>query len=456
MSKIVKLSKWPFEQDERVKLIWIGEPFRQNRRWMVKAYFRSITKRETKYIVVDWPTISFKQDKKLYIILSIEIIRSILGIDSFTLKIMLNMDNLFEYLIYEVEQDVLSIYFSNQYNKKLLTSDRIYHLAWALTNSTVLFMFNHISSNYNMGGNKMLNFKFEMERFNIRARVKEKRNRIFIQEIVRLKNKEINVSQIYVEHPSIEKSQNTANPKKREYITYTDMTNKQVNIGDDVDGANKGIEVIKSRDVIHNYPILPEIIKSKMENRQKRSSVDENTKRYYYNDKGKRTLRKEGGENTERGLEFCKVDNISIEGELKKFVQIMKALQTKPQIYSIDILIDKLPISNGGRFAWLEDGVTVRKYAFCKITMRDDKERTVLEVERENKALSTFVMRSNSKKNWEKVCFKLLYGLVKNSGSWRKKDIQKTCNIGIGIIRKKHTNSTEDDMARQIYTILIG
>lgn len=95
-------------------------------------------------------TFSFKKCNKLYIVPSIEIKRGILGIDSFTLRLVLQMDAIERYLSYEIEYKILKIYFTNEYNKELLTSEKIYHLAWVLTNENVLSMVNEISENYSI------------------------------------------------------------------------------------------------------------------------------------------------------------------------------------------------------------------------------------------------------------------------------------------------------------------
>ncbi|WP_242145413.1 MULTISPECIES: hypothetical protein [unclassified Bacillus cereus group] len=47
--------KWPFAEDEKVKLIWIGDPFRQDNKIMFKSYFR--TNNCTESILMDWGTL---------------------------------------------------------------------------------------------------------------------------------------------------------------------------------------------------------------------------------------------------------------------------------------------------------------------------------------------------------------------------------------------------------------
>ena len=37
--KKLKLGNWPFEKGKKAKLIWIGEPFKHNNKWMIDTYF---------------------------------------------------------------------------------------------------------------------------------------------------------------------------------------------------------------------------------------------------------------------------------------------------------------------------------------------------------------------------------------------------------------------------------
>jgi predicted deacetylase len=52
MNKVgVKIKDWPFGKGERVRLTWIGEPFKQNNKWMVNAYFKG--SKATRKIMLD-------------------------------------------------------------------------------------------------------------------------------------------------------------------------------------------------------------------------------------------------------------------------------------------------------------------------------------------------------------------------------------------------------------------
>ena len=44
-SQQVKI-KWPFKKGEKARLIWIGDPFRNNNKMMLHAYFRARSHRK--------------------------------------------------------------------------------------------------------------------------------------------------------------------------------------------------------------------------------------------------------------------------------------------------------------------------------------------------------------------------------------------------------------------------
>src|SRR5699024_4110765 len=55
-SQQVKI-KWPFKKGEKARLIWIGDPFRNNNKMMLHAYFRA--RGVTEKILMDWYTMSY-------------------------------------------------------------------------------------------------------------------------------------------------------------------------------------------------------------------------------------------------------------------------------------------------------------------------------------------------------------------------------------------------------------
>lgn len=60
----LKIKNWPFEKGKKVQLIWIGEPFKFNNKWMIDTYFND--GKVTKRIVQDWANIHFLSIDKYY------------------------------------------------------------------------------------------------------------------------------------------------------------------------------------------------------------------------------------------------------------------------------------------------------------------------------------------------------------------------------------------------------
>ncbi|MDT8719213.1 hypothetical protein IAI10_21405 [Clostridium sp. 19966] len=83
----------------------------------------------------------------MYTIPIIEIIRNIIAPDIFTLNRVVEMDMLENFFIYELTGNKLDIYFSSEYEEKLLSNEKINHLAWIITNPQIFKMFNSIGKN---------------------------------------------------------------------------------------------------------------------------------------------------------------------------------------------------------------------------------------------------------------------------------------------------------------------
>ncbi|RXI48180.1 hypothetical protein DP130_08805 [Clostridium tetani] len=485
----VKIEDWPFEKGDEAKLIWIGEPFKQKNKWMFYAYFKGdkLTKKvlldwasvhflsvdkyyidgnlnngkvlgnkevidinltgiKAEYIEKDWEiwgtgfkdrtkskTFNFSKNGVLYTIPIIEIIRAILAPNRFMLNRVLEMDTLENYFIYEIEESKLSIHFTSQYRQNLLKNEKINHLAWVITNLKVLRMFNSIGlSMWEIGEFK---FDFLFDRFNINARVEKKERYIRILEIVSLKKKRINVAEINIYHPSLEETVTTNKAKKRIYISKNINNNRELD--SKADGAKKSSEEINTLLINHEYERIPKINKMKTGRKARRIKEDENTKKYILEDVQARTIADAGGEKVIKGLEFTNIANVQEKGELKEFIEILKLLEKRIDVKSVEIIIGDLP-EGRKRFSRLSDGTTNRKYAIGKITMMDGRECSLMEVEREDKALSMLLLKSSRYTKWNWIYSILLLGLVNESGKWSNETISQVKKEGIDVYRNKH------------------
>lgn len=500
----VKIKDWPFEKGEKVKLIWIGEPFKKNNKWMVNTYFKG--NKATRKIMLDWASIhflsidkyytdgnlnngevlenkeaisinltgakveynerpweiwgtGFKEKTKsktfnfhkngfLYTIPIIEVIRDVLAPDKFMLNRILEMDALENYFTYEIHANKLDIHFTSEYDKNLLNSEKINHLAWLFTNPRMLRMFNVIGQNlWNLGE---LKFHFLMDKFNITARVEKKEKYIRVLEIVSLKKKRINAAEIYIYHPSLEETETANVVKKRKFINKNSSEDRELD--SNTDGSTKSKEEITTFLISHEYERVPKINKVKSERRIRRIKEDDSTQKYVLEDDKFRTVADTGGEQIIRGMEFTNIMKVEEKGELQEFIEVLKLLQKRFEIKSVDIIVGDLPEGNNGkRFSKLSDGITPRKYAIGRIGIIDGREYSLIEIEREDKALSMLILRTLTKRDWKKIYSSLLISLVEESGTWCNEVIEKIEEKGVHIQRIKHSRNNEYEREKFIY-----
>jgi hypothetical protein len=505
MNKVgVKIKDWPFEKGENVKLTWIGEPFKYDNKWMVNAYFKG--SKATRKIMLDWASIHFLAIDKcytdgnlnkgeslenkeiievnlsgarieykekpwivwgagfkletrsktfnffkngvLYTVPIIEVIRAILAPDKFMLNRIVEMDTLENYFTYEIQGDKLDIHFTSEYDKSLLNGEKMNHLAWLLTNPKVYRMFNAIGQNLWQLGE--LKFDFLIDRFNITARVEKKENYIRVLEIVSLKKKRINVDEINIYHPSLEEIETANIIKKRKFVSKNSSEDRELD--SNADGSTKSSEEISTFLISHEYERVPRINKVKRGRRIRRSKEDENTPKYILEDDKLRTVADTGGEEIIKGLEFTNISKVEEKGELQEFIEVLKLLQGRSDIKSVDIIVGNLPEGKiGKRFSRLSDGITKRRYAIGKITMIDGRECSLIEMEREGKALSMLLIKSYKKINWKWVYSRLLVGLVEESGKWSNGVIGNLERKGVIVIRNKHIHKNINEKASFIH-----
>ncbi|GAA0716363.1 hypothetical protein GCM10008905_00700 [Clostridium malenominatum] len=506
MSKaIVKIKDWPFPRGEKAKLTWIGEPFKENNKWMFYAYFKgniatrkimldwasihflSVDKYYTdgnlnngelleekdiidinlkgvkaEYIEKDWgiwvrgfkdntksKTFNFYKKGTLYTIPIIEVIRVVLAPNRFMLNRILEMDTLENYFTYEIKDNKLDIHFTAQYDRKLLKSEKINHLAWLLTNEKVFRMLNSIGTNLWQLGELKLDFL--LDNFNIRARVNRNGRNTRIVEIISLKKKKINVDMINIYHPSLEESRNTDEAKKRKYVGNNNKNNNR-ELDTEADGAAESSEEINTFQISHEYEIMPKINKLKSGRKIRRVKEDKNTKIYTLENGQARTVADVGGENMLMGLEFTNLSNVQEKGELEEFVEMLKLLEKRKDVKSVEIIIGELPEGKKGkRFAKLNDGVTKRKYAIGKIIMINDKVCSLIEIERENRLLSMLLLKGNILVKWKRIYSIILLSLVNESGKWSNATIKKLERMEIIINRIKHINNEIIERVNYIY-----
>lgn len=487
--KQIKLGDWPFEKGEKVQLIWIGEPFKENNKWMIDTYFNAgkstekiiqvwanihclsidkyytdgdlnlgeiidskgimetididLSKITPKYNESDWNirgssyrsksrTFNFWKNDILYIIPVIEIVRAVLAPNEFMLNTILYNDVFEDYYTYEFENRMLNLFFTSQYKTTYLKDNYYNHLAWIISNNNILMMINTIG--YNMLNiNKMI-FDFDMPSFKIQARVKKNKVGYTVAEIIKFKEKEIKIDEFKIYHPSFEEQENSNRTKLRTYVKLSKDSDRSID--NDVDGSTKSDESIIEELISHEYINIPKIRREKTGHRNKRTDEDENTKKYIIKDDKSRTFSDGDGFNLAKGIEISNVDIDKVNGQLKEFIEVLNRLRTMNGIKSVEIKIVELPL--GRRFSYLGDSITRRMCLIASLMNHFGREYKIIEVEREEKSLSTLILSCTSYLDWENTCKIILKGLVNESGKWSNQVFDLLEREHISIKRHRH------------------
>lgn len=508
----VFIKNWPFRPDEKAKLYWIDNPYKLANKWVLDAYFKGES--TFRKITMDWANIHFliletyyqngdlnhSQRKKNainqelnlsnikfdmvedfleveidgvkkkiktnifvgyrngieYRIPALEIIRSVICRSRFLLNRIVELDSLSNYFVYETDdKNNLHINFFDGYERKLLRSEYVKHIAWMISNENILKMFNKIGHTLWSEGSIRYNFLFE--NFNVKARISEKDNTVRILEITEFKNKVINANEVYVISKHNKQIKRIQVPKIRNYERLKESNDKTID--PKIDGSKSAeSDFINTTETVHTYRNDVKVNKIKNGELYIRDIDDENTQTYEVQNETLRTTADTGGIDTARGLEYENIDNVSIQGELEEFIEILRLLQEKPNVKSVEVIIDYLPEGKKGKkFAFLSDGVTRRRYIVGKVVMHDTI-YSLIEIERESRSLSILLLYSKGNVNWNKIYLSVVLGLVNKSGSWDLKIIGGLQRKDVYFNRIKHVSGNRNliEKADHIYSKIIG
>lgn len=486
----LKLKNWPFEKGEKAQLIWIGEPFKENNKWMIDTYFSD--GKSTKKVIQDWAnihflsidkyyvdgdlrsgeiidivgvmstididlcgimpkynqgdwsiaksnykskskTFNFWKNNVLYTVPIVEIIRAVLAPNTFMLNTILYNDVWEDYFTYELEDRKLNIHFTSQYKRSCLKSEYYNHLAWMISNEEILKMCNNVG--YNMFSNGKLIFDFNMSNFNISARVKKNKHGFTLMEILKVNRKEIKVDELKVYHPNFEQREKTNEVKLRTY-TYLNNKDDDRTIDSSVDGGKDYYERINEELIVQEYIKVPSVKKEKEHSGKLRTVEDNDTKNYIIDDNS-RTLSSEGGLKKASGIQVVALDETLIPAEFNDFIYVLRELEKLDSIKKVYITTIMLPL--GRKFSYLSNGIDRRKCLIAEILKTNEDIFVIVEIERQDKLLSTLILKGKSKKRLQLAYKDLLNGLVRESGKWSNEIIEKLRRENIVINRKRHS-----------------
>lgn len=100
-----------------------------------------------------------------------------------------------------------------------------------------------------------------------------------------------------------------------------------------------------------------------------------------------------------------------------EFVYVLEELEDYKEVQFINAQLSSLSIGDGNRvFSYLEDCITPSRYALAIVYLLDGNEFKILEVDRENRALSMLILSSKASVNSNQLIDGLLLNLVNSSG----------------------------------------
>lgn len=365
---------------------------------------------------------SVKQGNKNYILPVIEVVRSILAPNRFLLYRLFEMNSFPQYFIENYYPDKMHLDFSSLYNIKYTKTTFLYQLVWLLTNHDLRNVFENIAYTFNQKGILKFDWSFTKP-ITIRAIVKPNASGGKVLRVVSVKNKQIPYKEITYEHPEIAQSTKANEPKKYTLQTKKNLTGQQdeMILDEEIKGATDDFDVIEMDNQTHEYIEMPKVTKIPRKTNKKREFEDENTKKRFINTDSKRSTADVGGNQVTRGLEQQALMDIQMDGELGEFIKIMRVLLDFPEVQSINIIQGSLKeFSDTKRFVYLSDGVTERKYVIAEVKLFSGNVVDVIEVEREDKAISTFIYFTTRLENKLYELNVILKDLIDNNGVWNR------------------------------------
>ncbi|KIL74126.1 Tn7-like element transposition protein TnsE [Bacillus badius] len=504
----VKLQNWLFKKGEQAQLTWISSPFVQDKKVMIHVYFKA--NGSTKRLLVDWGTlpalaiqhlymdgdisksiaptgteeveitispksvtyserewnifgtadkdisrsfiVSYKNKK--YILPLIEAVRSILAPNRFLLYRLFETNSFPQYFIEQYSANNLHLDFTSLYDQKYTKGNFLYQLAWLLSKPDLRHVFENTA--YTFMNNGTLKFDWTLTQpITIKAIVKPSTIGCTVLRITAVKNKIIPYDDIIIDHPAFAQSQKTSEAKK--YTIHSKNSNNtaqdELTLDEQAEGTTVHFDLVEMDNQVHEYVKLPKVTKICRSSNKQRTHEDENTKKYFYDDQGRRSTSDVGGNKVAKGLESQSLYDIQTHGELGEFIRVLKALESYPEVQSINVIQGSLKeFSHTKRFVYLNDGVTDRKYVIAEVKLFSNKEISLIEIEREARSVSTLIYFLDNQKNRIYAYKQALQELINTNGNWNK-DQLKSNNINFLTLR--HGKKEYCHRAKKILTKII-
>lgn len=367
-----------------------------------------------------------KQGNRSYTLPLIEVVRSILAPNRFLLYRLFEMNSFPQYFIENYYPNKIHLDFSSLYNIKYTKTAFLYQLVWLLTNRDLRSVFENVAYTFNNKGSLQFEWSFTQLITIRRAIVKPNASGSTVLRVVSVKNKQIPYKEITYEHPEIAQSTKANEPKKYILQTKNNLTGQQdeMILDEEIEGATDDFDVIEMDNQMHEYITIPKVTKVPRRTNKKREFEDENTKKRFINSDSNRSTADVGGNQVTKGLEQQSLIDVQIDGELGEFIKIMRVLQDFPEVQSINIIQGSLKeFSDTKRFVYLSDGVTERKCVIAEVRLFSGNEASLIEVEREDKALSTLILFANNLRRRDILYRNIFNIVISRNGNWNKEQL---------------------------------
>ncbi|GGG26531.1 hypothetical protein GCM10007425_21420 [Lysinibacillus alkalisoli] len=479
-NKDIRLKNWPFDIRARVKLEWIGAPFRYEKKMVLPVYFNGKVNGyyTTEKLIVDWNVLAslriqhyyvdgiitkpiapnqteeiiitinsnhvgyFEQNysirgtnyteisqtfvikyngERFYLPL-IEVLRGVIAPNAFLLNCLFEMNSFPLYFTEEYESDLLRLRFTSLYNAKYLKNEYLHHLVWLLMNKNARKVYENMASNFHFNNTIKFEWPFETP-IKLKLRVKKTATGYTVLYINAMLDKELQVSNLDITHPSLVHHEKSNEPRKRIVLPLSASGDYEADTT--VDRRTNEFDEVITDTLTHEYVDTLVITRQKTTSTKQRDGIDDNTKKTVKGDNNSRSMGDIGGTNILRGLEVKSLNNTYVNGELADFKEVLNELSRAYFVDSVEAYIGELTDIGGRSFAFVDDGITPRKYIVGYVKLRNGKEVAMLEVERAGRSVSTLIITPIDGSNVKWYIEPLLKYIIFSSGSWLKEGLAK-------------------------------
>lgn len=506
-NKGIKIKSWPFDKGARVKLEWIGAPFRYEKKVVLPVYFSGKVNGyyTTEKLIVDWTVltsliiqhyyvdgvitkpISPNQTEEIIITIDpnnvtyfdqnysirgtsymetsqtfvikykgerfylplIEVMRGIIAPNAFLLNCLFEMNSFPLYFTEQYEPDLLRLHFTSSYNAKYLKNEYLHHLVWLLMNNPVRKVYENMSSNFHFNNSIKFEWPFQTP-IKLKLRVKKTATGYTVLNIIAMLEKQLQVSNLEISHPILIRQEKSNEPRKRVILPLSAAGDYEADAT--VDGRINEFDEVVTDTLTHEYIDGLIITKQKVASTKQRDGIDENTKKTVKVDNNNRSMGDMGGTNILRGLEVKSLQNTYVNGELADFKEVLHELLRAYFVESVEAYIGDLTDIGERSFAFLDDGITPRKYIVAYVKLRNGKEVALLEVERAGRSVSTLIVEALDGSNIKLYIEPLLKYIIFSSGSWLKEGLVKW-EKSLAIYKVKHTSNFRSSVFNKISDI---